>query len=115
MGDHVIGTAMGRAARLYWQTRGDQPRPSQNEALSVLDEICGPYRKRDAEFESEDPANPTRTHPDYDRFTDPEGPLGRLIAIAFDATPEEMVIETEHACPWLDGPETRFDQRYGFC
>ncbi len=112
MGNNLVGLAMGRAARVYWGTRGQQLLPTQVEALAVLDEICSPYKGADAEFEADDPKNPDRINPDYDRFTDPEGPLGKLIAIAFEATPEEMELETE---AWDNGPKTRFDKRYRFC
>ena len=114
MGDHIIGRAMGQAALLYWARRGDRPPPSKEEAMSALDKICGPYRNRDAEFESEDPDRPGRIHPAYGRYTDPNGPLGKLIAIAFDATPNEMLPNTDDECPWLEGPERRFDKHYRF-
>jgi hypothetical protein len=51
--------------------------------LDLLDEICNPYRGCDAEFEAEDTQRPGHIHPDYTFYTDPEGPLGRLMVEAF--------------------------------
>jgi hypothetical protein len=107
---------MGRAANAWWLMHQDVP--TQAEALAALDMICEPYRGRDAEFESEDPKKPGHIHPDYDYYTDPIGPMGRLIAIAFAATERELLLEDEadeFACPWYDGPYTRFKERYKFC
>lgn len=115
MGDHRIGQAMGNAADLWWHGRRTSPDPSQYEALDVLDVICKPYRNRDAEFEAVDPNNPTSIHPLYDFYTDPDGPLGRLIAIAFAAKPEELWIGDDTSSPWMEGPYTKFIKRYGFC
>lgn len=112
MGDHRIGEAMGRAADIWWQ--GHTALPSKDEALLALDAICGPYRKRDAEFEASDPQHPTQIHPDYDNYTDPDGPIGQLIVIAFDATPDEMSLGDEAECPWFDGPYMRFSAHYEF-
>jgi hypothetical protein len=108
---------MGREANAWWYKRHDAT-PTQEEALAILDTICEPYRGRDAEFESEDPKNPRYIHPRYDHYTDPIGPIGRLIAVAFAATQHEMLLEDEadeDACPWYDGPYTRFKKRYNFC
>lgn len=120
MGDHYIGREMGRAADLWWQARSTLP--SRDEALGILDQICTPHRGRDAEFESEDPNHPGYIHPDYDYYTDPKGPIGRLIVIAFDAKSEEMLLGDEDTCPWIDGvgtfdsgPYVRFRNRYNFC
>ena len=112
MGDHRIGKAMRDAANIWW---GSHPTPTQQDALAALDTICGPYRKRDAEFESEDPKRPGYIHPDYDQDTDPDGPIGRLIAIAFDAKPDEMSLGDADTYPWYDGPFSRFNKRYEFC
>ncbi len=114
MGDHRIGRAMADWAALWWESRTATP-PSPVQALATLDAICSTYRGRDADFESQDPANPTQVHPDYDVDTDPQGPLGRLIAIAFEASPAELAPDTEEAQPWYDGPYQRFLARYGFC
>lgn len=113
MGDHHIGRAMGHAATVFWQLQ--KGKPTQERALAALDVICKPYQGRDAEFEAEDPKNPGQIHPDYENYTDPKGPLGRLIAIAFNARKDEISLGDEHYCPWYDGPETRFRKRYGFC
>lgn len=117
MGDHRIGEAMQHAATAWWASRSTTP--TKDEALAALDAICGPYRGRDAEFEATDPEHPGSVHLDYEEPTDPEGPIGRLIAIAFNATPEEMSLGDEDECPWLDGvgtvdagPYARFRNRY---
>ena len=114
MGDHHIGRTMADWAALWWESHAATP-PSPAQALATLDAICSSYRGRDAEFESQDPANPTQIHPDYDEDTDPQAPLGRLIAIAFEATPAELAPDTDDAAPWQDGPLKRFVARYGFC
>ena len=117
MGDHQIGRAMGIAAEAY--LRGFHKRKgqviTQKQALSTLDLICSRYAGRDAEFESEDPNNPGHIHPDYSDYTNPNGPLGQLIAIAFNATEEEKILEDEETTPWYDGPYTKFKDRYRFC
>jgi hypothetical protein len=107
---------MGRAAELALKMRTTQT------ALDLLDEICGPYRNTDAEFESEDPNNLGHTHPDYVFYTDPDGPLGKLINEAFDPGRDwsgEMARaegdEFEKLCEaWSDGPEEQFRKRYNF-
>ncbi len=118
MGDHTIGKAMGVAADAWWRR---ETVPTKEEALAALDVICSPYRGRDAEFEAEDPARPGHIHPAYDNYTDPLGPIGMLIMIAFDATEAEASLGNEDVCPWHDGvgtfnagPYARFCRRYEF-
>jgi hypothetical protein len=121
MGNHDAGRAMGRAAVLALKMRTNQ------SALELLDEICEPYRGADAEFEAEDPKNPGHIHPEYDGYTDFNGPLGILIREAFDpntdwlALREEAIksgddekIEDFHS-RWYNGPYTQFHERYEFC
>lgn len=69
MGNHQAGKAMGLTAVALLANRTNQT------ALELLDIICTPYRGCDAEFESEDPANPGSTHPDYHDYTSPDGPV----------------------------------------
>lgn len=50
-------------------------------------------------------------------------PLSRLVALAFDATPDELAdLKGEYDCDedevgmlWYEGPEKRFRARYKFC
>jgi hypothetical protein len=120
IGNHDAGRAMGRMAEMALKMRKNQT------ALELLDQICGPYRGCDAEFESSDPNNPGHIHPDYIFYTDTNGPLGILIAEAFgdgrdwnaerikvSASGDENKIE-EFDSAWYDGPHAKFDARYEF-
>jgi len=112
---------MGRMATLALKMRTNQ------SALSLLDEICEPYRGADAEFEAEDPNNPGQTHPEYCRYTDPKGPLGILIREAFNPTVDWIALQLkaeetgdgdkidEFYESWGEGPGKQFDSRYEFC
>ena len=121
MGNHEVGRAMGRMAEMALKMRTDQT------ALSLLDEICEPYRGADAEFEAVDPNNPRQTHPKYCRYTDPRGPLGILIGEAFGSTVDWIALQREVEGTgdndkiqefyesWGTGPAEQFDARYEFC
>ena len=65
MGNHEVGRAMGQMAGVALKLRTNQT------ALELLDAICEPYRNTDAEFEE---------------YTEPDQPLGKLIAEAFAPT-----------------------------
>lgn len=80
MGNHEVGRAMGRMAEVVLKLRTN---PTTQTALSLLDQICEPYRGADAEFEAVDPKRPGHTHPEYGQYTDPKGTLGILIREAF--------------------------------
>lgn len=112
MGAYNSGLMMGRAAMTWWQNT-DAP-PTQSEALQALDEICRPHAGKRPKWDSDDPARPGSLHPEYDQFTDPNAPIGRLIAIGLAATPEEISMGDEFSCPWQDGPLVRFMLRYRF-
>lgn len=100
MGNHSVGEAFAAAAEVFWLVQGTAT-PSKDVTLAALDVVGERFRGADAEFD------------DYLR---PDEPLGRMVAIAFDATPEEIADEeTEDESPWYEGPETRFRERYGFC
>lgn len=76
MGDHEAGRAMGAGAIAVLKVV-DPRSLTREQALDILDDICGPWRGRDAEFEAaEDGAR-------YCRYDDLEGPLGALVAAAF--------------------------------
>ncbi len=98
MGNHNVGRAMAATADVFWQLAG--PTPTKAQALAALDAVGNQFRRADAEF---------------DDHTNPDNPLGRLIALAFDATPAEMPDGTEDGWDrWYEGPYTRFSQRYDF-
>ncbi|MBI1207427.1 MAG: hypothetical protein GC191_09070 [Azospirillum sp.] len=103
MGNYHVGDAMDAAARVFWKLASKRRKNIRELALSVLDEAAESWIGADAEFED---------------YTDPGQPLGRMIALAFDATPGEMSLnhpEDPFASPWHDGPLSRFFTRYKFC
>ena len=120
MGNHDAGKAMGLAAVAWWEARGDQPEPTKEEAIYALDTICKPWVSCDAEFEAEDPNKLGYVHPVYDYYTDPTNgaPLGRLINIAFGATPEQIAdydsASDNAGDDWYDNVYTPFKKRYDF-
>lgn len=59
------------------------------------------YRGADAEFD--------------DELNDHTTPLGRMVAIAFEATPEELEPGDEDEDRWFDGPYKRFSSHFDFC
>ena len=113
MGNHDAGRAMGIAAAMWWQACNTYV-PTKDEALAVLNEICMPHQTCDAEFELTDPKRPGCVHPDYDDYRLPHAPLGRLIAVAFEATPAEIAAFSDVDLLWWEGPVTRFKQYFDF-
>ena len=102
MGNHDVGRAMAAAAEAFWAGNGDAP-VDRDKALRVLDAAGERFRGADAEFD--------------DEFFG-ETPLSRLVAIAFDATPEEIKSRDggyDDGLAWYNGPEARFHDRYQFC
>lgn len=108
MGNHDVGRGMAAAARVFWLAMGDR-KPTKEQALAALDAAAEEYRGADAEFDDE-------LHEETD--------LSRLVAVAFDATPEEIASlkgelasesEDDTGIAWYDGPETKFRERYEFC
>lgn len=96
-------------------------------AIDLLDKICRPYAKTDAEFESEDPNDPNCVHPDYDRYTDPhpKAALGMLMLEAFapngvtDLKRFEPMLadhpDSAAACDaWWEEVYGQLKMRYGF-
>lgn len=106
MGNHSVGAAMHAAASAFWVAMGET-KPTKEQALAALDAAGEVFRGADAEFD--------------DHASLPEEPLFRLIAVAFDATPEEIASASppEDADDgweaWYDGPYDRFRKRYEFC
>jgi hypothetical protein len=98
---------MASAAKVFWKATGDRP-VSKEDALSALDSAAEEYIGADAEFDDE-------------LMT--ETPLSRLVAIAFEANPDEIAdLKGEYPCEdgdtgmlWYEGPERRFRERYKFC
>lgn len=102
MGNHDVGRAMAAAARAFWIAT-DGSEPDQATALEALDAAAEDFIGADAEFDDE-------------LFG--ETPLSKLVALAFDATPDEIKSrDTDHddGMAWYEGPERRFRDRYKFC
>lgn len=103
MGNHDVGRAMAAGAKGFWAGRGDNP-VTPAEAMAVLDAIAEDFRGSDAEFDDE---------------LSEDTPLSRLIAIAFEATPEQIAsrdgeADDDHEA-WYEGVERKFSERYEFC
>ncbi len=109
MNSDNIGHMMGHSAVAWWQGRGDSPNPKRFEALNVLDVICAPFKGSAVEFDAVE-KRPGSVHPAYVNYTDPDGPLGRLIVIAFPAES----LEHEHGLLWFEGSYQKFIQRFNF-
>lgn len=103
MGNHDVGRAMASGAELFWQLKGDAS-PTKDEALKALDALAFRWRGADAEFDDE-------------LMDGTSSALGKLVALAFDATPEEAAAADDDngGNPWYDGPYQRFRDRYKFC
>ena len=107
MGNHNVGRAMMAAAQGFWAGWGEEP-VSKEMALAVLDAAAKEFIGADAEF---------------DDYLNEETALSRLVAIAFEATPDEVAdLKGEYSCEeddvgmlWYEGPERRFRDRYKFC
>lgn len=102
MGNHDVGRAMAAGAKGFWAGRGDNP-VKPEDAMAVLDAIAEDFRGADAEFD--------------DEFFG-ETPLSKLVAVAFEATPEQLASRDEDIDDgeaWYEGVYRRFSQRYEFC
>lgn len=103
MGNHDVGRALAAGAKGFWAGVGNRI-VLQPEALSVLDSLAEDFRGADAEFD--------------DEFFG-ETPLSKLVAIAFDATSEELASrddpESDDGEAWYEGAYSRFSERYNFC
>lgn len=102
MGNHDVGRSMAAAAELFWHMKGDNA-ATKEEALAALDIAAQNYHGADAEFDNE--------------FFG-ETPLSKLVALAFDATQEEIDDRdnfTHGGDKWYEGPYKRFSDRYKFC
>lgn len=100
MGNHNVGEAFAAAAEVFWLVV--EGSPSKEITLKALEAVGNRCRGADAEFD--------------DELIDGTTPLGRMVAIAFDATPEELSTEEDvDVSPWFDGPYMRFRQHFDFC
>lgn len=104
MGNHDVGRSMAASAEVFWATMDAvNAKPTKEQALSVLDIAAKNFHGADAEFD--------------DEFFG-ETPLSKLVALAFDATPEEIDDRdnsTHEGELWYEGPYRRFSNRYRFC
>lgn len=100
MGNHNVGRAMAAAARAFLVGLGDKPL-TKEVALAALDAMAADFIGADAEFDDE---------------LSTDTPLSRLVAVAFDATTDDIANRDEgDGALWFEGPETRFSERYRFC
>jgi hypothetical protein len=108
MGNHEVGRSLAASAKVFWKAMGDRP-VTKEAALEALDLMAEDFIGADAEFDDE-------------MTTDTA--LTRLVALAFEATPEEIAdmkgeldegrIEDQGEL-WYDGPYRKFSDRYKFC
>jgi hypothetical protein len=105
MGNHDVGRAFAGGADLFWAAITPGTEPTKELALKCLEAIGERYRGADAEFD--------------DELWDQKTALGRMVALAFDAKPEELVRDDDESdeCgkAWDDGPCTRFRKHFDFC
>lgn len=105
MGNHDVGRAMSAGAKGFWAGRGDNP-VTPAEAMAALDAVAEEFRGADAEFD--------------DEFFG-ETPLSKLVALAFEATPEQIASRDGEGPPdddgdaWYEGVYRKFSERYNFC
>lgn len=100
MGNHNVGQAFAAAADMFWDMVPSDSTPIKAVTLNALEKVGERYRGADAEFD--------------DELMDHTTPLGRMVAIAFDATPEETSGTAEDNL-WFYGPYMRFRTHFGFC
>jgi len=115
MGNHEAGRYMDLVAKTAWRLIEDNVTPIDGiDFLDLLDYICNGQKGCDAEFEINDK--------DYMFSTDPQGPLGRMIAIAFGDGRDwakECKLDADRNDDkawdeWYAGPEKCFNDRYDF-
>lgn len=99
----IEGEGLLAAAEAYWLGRGKQPEPSKEEALEALDVVTQAVTNGSGSYEISEPED-----------EDPDSHLGRLVAIAFDATDEEKAEPDKETGtdPWREGPLQRFREHY---
>jgi hypothetical protein len=104
VGYFAQGDAIAAGAQAYWLGRGSMPAPDQKDALAALKGIVGPVVRSTGNYKMRD-----------DNAETSSSPLGRLIAIAFDATSAEMDDTLDEACesPFDVGPLERFREHFG--
>lgn len=107
MGNHDVGRALAAAADMFWSLIPEES-ATKAQALTALEKVGNRYRGADAEFD--------------DELWDQNTPLGRMVALAFGAEPEELVKpvaeqrgDEDPFEAWRNGPETRFRKHFEFC
>jgi hypothetical protein len=99
MGNHNVGRAFASCADVFWGIIPEGT-ATQAQALKALETVGNRYRGADAEFD--------------DELFDQNTPLGQMVALAFDAKPEELE-DYDDGEAWYNGPITRFRQHFQFC
>lgn len=99
MGNHDVGRAFAAAADVFW-IMSPPGGPSKATTLAALEAVGEHFYSADAEFDDEL----------FDQTTN----LGRMVAIAFDAEPHELVESNDDGEPWAEGPVTRFREHFNF-
>lgn len=89
---------MGAAAAAFWAGNGDRE-VTKEQALAVLDAAGERFRRADAEFDDE---------------TQPNEPLGRLLAIAFGPWSAADDAADPSGEQWYERIERPFRARYQF-
>ena len=104
MSTFIEGVGLITAAEAFWFGWGDGADPTKEEALEALDIITQAVKNGAGTYELSEPED-----------DDPDSHLGRLVAIAFDATDEETEEPDEETGddPWRDGPLARFREHFG--
>lgn len=119
MGNHEAGRPMDQTAKTAWMLIEKNKIPfgkngQDVDALDLLDYICNGHKGCDAEFEVKGET--------YTFSTDPQGPLGRLIVLAFgggrdwakDCSQDVDRNDDKAWNEWYNGPEKAFNDRYDF-
>lgn len=99
MGNHNVGAAFAAAADVFWFMVPEDSTPTMEETLNALELVGNRFRGADAEFD--------------DELIDHTTPLGHMVAIAFEATPEELAQDEDNDA-WYEGPYTRFREYFEF-
>lgn len=102
MGNHDVGRAFAAIADVFWLMEPPGG-PSKATTLAALEAAGERYRGADAEFD--------------DELFDQTTALGRMVALAFDAQPNELVGNDaeDDGDAWYDGPVTRFRKHFDLC
>lgn len=100
MGNHDVGRHFAGGADMFWAVI-PEAKATKELTLKSLEALGERYRGADAEFD--------------DHLFDHTTPLGRMVAIAFDVTPDELKPDDDDGEYWYEGPVTRFRRHFDFC